>query len=38
VEEREERPVCALAPVVTVVLPVPLAGLTVFLDAFAIRF
>jgi hypothetical protein len=38
VEEREDRPVCVLAPVVNVPLPVPLAGLTVFHDAFAIRF
>jgi hypothetical protein len=38
VEERVERPVCVLAPVVNVPLPVPLAGLTVFHDAFAIIF
>jgi hypothetical protein len=36
VEEREERPVCALPAVVKVSLPVPLVLLTVFHAAFAI--
>jgi hypothetical protein len=38
VEERLARPVCALAPVVNVLFPVPLVLLTVFHACFAIRF